>query len=487
MNVERDADHSRVPRRQRSTLTLLERLTIVQASVFVIAATWAFGGQAEWVKGPLAAWGTLGAFIAMAAMLRPSPGASYLHVVVTLAPLVAFNAIVLVATTNPALREIHFGLETSLAIVGGRPDRPSSALPEAARTALWHLDAIWVSCYNIYLVVRHRRALRLLTLIAIMNALALAVFGTAQKLLGATGIFFGAVPSPQKYFFASFVYHNHWGSFIVLMMGGCVGLTWHFFRRRESRDFFHSPASGGLVTLLLLAATVPLSASRSCTVISAFILAGAFLHFALYLARARRRYNESVVLPIAAAAVAAGVAIAAIVYLGRDTIAVRTALTREQLQQARSAAVKNSRIQLYEDTVHMGDQKPWFGWGMASYPHVFVFYNTRQSVDGLPVYYHDAHSDWLQAYAEHGLIGTALLGASAIIPLVMSRRKIFNNSLSTYLLAGCAVVVLYSWVEFPFGNFAVVLSWWFCFWIAIQYSRLTATRPLNSEDVRTVA
>ena len=113
MNVERDADHSRVPRRQRSTLTLLERLTIVQASVFVIAATWAFGGQAEWVKGPLAAWGTLGAFIAMAAMLRPSPGASYLHVVVTLAPLVAFNAIVLVATTNPALREIHFGLETS--------------------------------------------------------------------------------------------------------------------------------------------------------------------------------------------------------------------------------------------------------------------------------------------------------------------------------------------------------------------------------------
>jgi hypothetical protein len=55
------------------------------------------------------------------------------------------------------------------------------------------------------------------------NAVLLAVFGTFQKLAGAKGLWFGLVASPQPRFFSTFVYHNHWGSFILLSTVVCPG------------------------------------------------------------------------------------------------------------------------------------------------------------------------------------------------------------------------------------------------------------------------
>jgi O-antigen ligase len=130
------------------------------------------------------------------------------------------------------------------------------------------------------------------------------------------------------------------------------------------------------------------------------------------------------------------------------------------------------RATLYGDTWRMAQDKLWFGWGMASYPHVFTLYNTQKSVDKLPVFYHDAHSDWLQAVAEHGLVGTALLALAGVLPLGSLRRRHFTSPLPAYLLGGCALVLLYAWIEFPFGNTAVVLAWWLCFFCGVHHARL---------------
>ena len=51
-----------------------------------------------------------------------------------------------------------------------------------------------------------------------LNALILAIVGTLQKLSGSTGIYFGAIAVPQIRFFSTFVYHNHWGAFVVMML-----------------------------------------------------------------------------------------------------------------------------------------------------------------------------------------------------------------------------------------------------------------------------
>jgi hypothetical protein len=62
--------------------------------------------------------------------------------------------------------------------------------------------------------------------------------------------------------------------------------------------------------------------------------------------------------------------------------------------------------------------------------------------------------------------------AAVALPALAARRMRVTT-LPYFLLTGCVLIVAYAGVEFPFGNVAVVLAWWLCFFGAIQYARLT--------------
>ena len=119
-----------------------------------------------------------------------------------------------------------------------------------------------------WLSVHRRRVIRVVVAVVVGNALALAVFGTAQKLTGATGLYFGSVRSPQDYFFASFVYDNHWGAFVLLKDArGVPGADRSFgtprgsaARRVPARPRAVWPHSAAL----LIEVSVPLSGARVC-------------------------------------------------------------------------------------------------------------------------------------------------------------------------------------------------------------------------------
>ncbi len=471
--------------RRSSSLEPLEWLTLLHTGGFVVGSTWAFGGQAAWLTHPLIAWGCLGAFITLAVMLRPSLRASARGVLPWALPVLAFNLLVLAASFNPSLVPIRHDDATLLLPQGGDPRWPSSAMPALARQALLQFDAIWISCFNVALVCKRRRTLRALLLLCATNALILAVLGTAQKLSSSPGLYFGAVPSPQKHFFATFVYHNHWAAFALLMVAICLGLGTHYSRRYAGRDALHSPFAMALLVVLIIALTLPLSASRSGTALVTVLLGGTFFQYIGRLVRKRRHYNESILPPLLGAATAALVALAAVWTIAGPTIKTRLSLTQRQIAAAHQATRPDARVLLYQDTLRMAGDKPWFGWGMASYPHIFTLYNSRTSPrDRLPVFYEDAHSDWLQSLAEHGVVGTFLLVAAALLPLTALGRLNPGNSIPAYLLGGCALVVVYGALEFPFGNFAVVLCWWLCFFSAVQYARLkdhSAAEPARPE------
>jgi len=463
---------ARVPPGHRPLRTL-EWVALVHAGIFLVGASWAFGGGDEAMRPALAWWGTLGILITITALQdREAWRDGWMRPLLWLAPFVAFNAFVVAGSFNPSLRKMMFDTDPVLVMTENIPWLPGSARPRLSLEALWLFNALWIPAFNLALIVRQRRALRGLLLLAVGNALALSVFGTVQKLSHADGLYFGAVASPQSYFFSAFIYHNHWGAFTLLMMATGLGLVWHFARRHDARNFFHTPAFGGLVVILLLAVTLPLSGSRSSSLLGAALLVGAFFHWMVRFARERRRHRESILLPFAGAAAAVVLAVAGIWYVARDTIEKRASLTRAQIEAMVQQGGIGSRAQLYRDTWEMARARPWFGWGMASYPHIFTLYNRQTSVDRLPVFYRDAHSDWLQAFAEHGFVGSSLLALCALVPLLRLRRRHFTSPVPGYLLAGCAVLLLYAWVEFPFGNVAVVLTWWLCFFAAIQYARL---------------
>lgn len=465
------------PPSHQTPLAPLELVTLVHVASLTVVGSWAFGGNAEWSRTLLSWLASLGGLITLTALQTPltlrEGGRRPLR---WLWPLAAFNLLVIASSFNHSFREVTDGLRTLYVPTASNPNFPSSARPLLALHQLWFFDGVYLSCFNLAFVVRQRRALRGLLLVLSANAVALAVFGTVQKLIGSTGLYFGLQKSPQRFFFSTFVYHNHWGAFILLMTAASIGLVFHFVRRRDSRDFWHSPALGGLVAILLVAASVPLSGSRSTTLALVALLGLATLHWVARLVRQRRAYRESIALPLLLTFAGIGGACYFAYDVARPMIEQRLHTTAQQVTQMQAEGTVGSRAVLYRDTWRMAAEKPWFGWGMASYPTVFYLYNSQQvsKRDGLPNFYHDAHSDWLQALAEHGFVGTSLLALCGLIPLWNRRRALFQSPLTLYLLCGCGLLLLYAWVEFPFGNGSVIIAFWTCFFCAIHYGRLDA-------------
>jgi O-antigen ligase len=459
------------PRKDRADALAIA--TAVHVAIFLAATTWALGGNGLSLRPALAAWGSLGGLITLAALFSGRTAGQ--RAFRRLWPFLLFNAVVLVSLLTPGLRALHFAGETMFVPRQIAAGVPTAALPAGAAAALWMFDAIYLSCFNLMLVVRRRRTLRGLLTFAAVNAFVLAVFGTVQKFADADGPYFGAVKTRQPLFFSSFLYHNHWGAFTILMTSACLGLVWHFGSRRHGRSFFYTPAFAGLVAVFFLAATVPLSASRSCTLLLALVLAGCFVHWLIRTVGSMRRRQAPVAPLLAGAFAAIALGCAAIAYLASDTISLRVTLTEQQIAAMRAQGGIGSRMVLYRDTWRMAKARPLFGWGMASYPHVFMLYNTQEPDrrDHLPVFYGAAHNDWFQALAEHGFVGTALLGLCALVPFAGLHRPLFDNPIPTCLMLGCAAIVAYALVELPFENVAVVLSWWLCFFCAVRYARLS--------------
>ncbi|HVZ65445.1 MAG TPA: O-antigen ligase family protein [Lacunisphaera sp.] len=457
------------PRSRRRRTTQLEKLVTAHFLILVVFTSWAFAGQAAWVRQAITLWGAIGGVLFIFA--AQGQGAS---VVRLLWPLAVYDGLVAGSCLNPGMKEMLEHGTRVLVVADPIPWLPSAAVPRDAATELALFNAIVISAFNLWLALSGRGAIRRLLLIMSANAVALAVFGTFQKLSRAGGLWFGLVHSPNDKFFSTFIYHNHWGAFTLLNTTACLGLLFHAVRRGGTRDVWHSPVLMGAVVTLLLAATVPLSASRSCTTLMALLLTGALLHFLARLIRRRREQHESAVLPVAGIVLAVLIALAAVAYLGRDVIAQRAALTSRQLAGIATEDTLNSRLALYRDTWRMAMAKPWFGWGLESYPHVFRIFNSQRTVETwwwIP-FYARAHNDWLQSLAETGFVGTILLALLVLLPLAQVRWRDQDAFVPRYLLAGCAIILLYAWVEFPFDCPAVLLTFGAHFYAGVRYAML---------------
>jgi O-antigen ligase len=453
-----------------------ERAVFIHIVVFVVGLSWWFGGQSPGARQALLVWGTIGIglFIFVWGAAREH-GGNPMRPVRYLWPLLLFDVLVIISLFNPTTRlELRAGEQLLVHVDPRWSWLPSTARPELTLRELWQFNGIVLSCFNVFLVLRRRSLLRQLLAVIAANALALAVFGTFQKLSGADGIWFGKIPVPQPYFFGTFVYHNHWGAFTLLNLAACLGFLFHALRRSTATTLRESPALLGTVAIIFIAATIPLSGSRSSTVLGTLFLLGALGHFILRLIRQRRMHHESVAPHVAAILCAAVVAFAGIGYLARDVIRARAHLTTQQIYSARQEDGLNSRLQLYSDTWRMASVKPVFGWGLETYGTVFQIYNSQLPQEGWfqKRVYQEAHSDWLQALAEVGFAGTALLVALGVATLIAVRWRRVRSQIPFYLLAGAGIVLVYAWLEFPFANPSVMLAFWLSVFVAARYARL---------------
>lgn len=446
---------ARVPPSQRP-LGWLERATLAHVAIFLVALSWALGGEAAALELPLAWWGSLGFLLTLTAVQdRDAWRDGWLRPLIWWAPFAAFNALVLVACLNPSLQAVKQGTETFFTHEGANAALPSTARPGLALRALWLFDGVWIACANLALILRQRRAVRLLLLIALGNALVLALAGAAQHFLGARWFFFDDAVSPQSHFFSTFRHHEHWAAYAVLMAATGLALVWHYGRRRETRELIVAPAIAGLVAVAAICATLPLSGSAGCTAIGIALVGTALVHFLLRIAQRRRQSRESPVPTYAGVGLAVALGLAGMWYA---------------VGQNETSGANGNGTTPSSDPWALAREKSWFGWGMASYRDVRALQNPQE-----PLGRHEAtlaESDLALALTEHGAIGTTLLGLCAVVPLLRLRRRHLSSPLPAYLLGGCAAVAAYGLLASPFESPAVLLGWWLCFFAAVHYARL---------------
>lgn len=462
-----------------SASPLRERLALAHVALLVIASSWLLGGigtRLEWIFAALASPALFLLASEALARRRARDRDGLFRILRWTALLFLLGLFVLISALNPSHRPAFLYNTYVLRPVPHVEWLPASARPLESLRIFACLGGLACAGLALVFCVQSRKALRTLVTALVLNAVALAVLGTLQNQTGATGPGFGIVHANNPTWFATFLYHNHWGAFAVLAVAAALGLVFHSLREPPERGWLHGP--GPLLTLaaLVVAATAPLTSSRSTTLLMAGLGVLAALLATRRLARAKHRPALAFIPIIALLALAAGVFLQS-----GDTIAGRVAKTFDQITDMREGSVNYPRDQLYADTWRMAAAKPAYGWGLESYGPVFLKFTTfRPGPDGLHPIHLDAHSDWLQALAEIGFVGTALLLLLGLIPLaetLRTQRRL--DALPAWLLGGCALVAAYAWVEFPFANPSVVALWWALFFCALRLARLNpaATRP----------
>ena len=99
-----------------------------------------------------------------------------------------------------------------------------------------------------------------------------------------------------------------------------------------------------------------------------------------------------------------------------------------------------------------------FGWGLGSYEFVFNFFNSgefRGDNLGEDLHFIYAHNDIFQYFAEIGIMGAILLLLAFLLPLIYRIKNEVHSS--KWIMIVCYIVILYSFLEFPFRTPAVSL------------------------------
>ena len=464
-------------------LSWIEKAVLIHTSAMFLGASWIFGGNIEWMRPVLSIWGTLGAVLTLFAFTQPGfRGQSARRKAGWLLPLALFSLLVLSSLMNLSFRPIIAGGELSYIKTSvPHPYLPSTISAPLSLDSWWLGAGIYLSAFNLACALHSRAALRAVFILIAVNTLVLSLFGTIQALSSA-GFYFGASQSPNPRFFATFIYYNHWGAFMMLGLGTAVGLLFYLMRRYQGKSLAHSPFGVALLGVLLIATTAPVSASRANTLISAFILMIALVHSLVLIAKSRRRQGRSPWPALSAILLLAILSTSAAGWLSYQSLSERVAETKSVIDHEQS--VFGGRAELYRDTWLLAREKPVFGWGLNTYaigfqqirPYSYINYS-----NGNERYYATAHNDWLQSVAETGFVGTTLLVLMGLVPLLSLKKRQWTHPLTAYPLLGCLLVVLYAAFEFPFGNAAFLVTFWILLFATVRYAQLSdlVSRPAH--------
>lgn len=347
--------------------------------------------------------------------------------------------------------------------------------------ALLVLTSVWLTACSVWIGFSRRRALRLVFIVLVVNGVLLAGLEIAQQLTHARRIFWSVVSSNPG-FAASFIYRNHAGAYLNLMVAVAAGLGWWYSERAGRRLDKSSPAGVFLFGGLIIAMMVVFSLSRGSA-----ILLGVYLLLAgtVFLWRHFRRpsYARSHVVAIGMAVLLAG-------FVGVGGSALR--MERVRLRFAGIFTTMDvsahNRAEARDAALEMFSAAKLYGWGAGCFRYGFPAYVSRYpdiyyKGGELRAFWEHAHIDLLEYPIEYGVLGMTIIAAAALwlVIKLLRRGAVWSNPLSLLVVLGCLMTVAHGGMDFVFQNPAVLITWSVLLVAAVRWIELDRTedgRPM---------
>ena len=187
--------------------------------------------------------------------------------------LISLAIMLIISLLNPS-HEASYVTGPDIAILSERDHirwLPATAFaPETWINAISLVVLLGITGPGVFIIFNRRKTIRKVLWLITINALVLSITGFIYKIAGSSKILGHFEPADARYFFSTFTYKNHWGAFCILALGGIGALTQYYKTSSRIRSLrSKSPIPVLVLASFLIGLTVPLSGSRSCTLIYA--------------------------------------------------------------------------------------------------------------------------------------------------------------------------------------------------------------------------
>ena len=352
---------------------------------------------------------------------------------------------------DPLSKEEHIGwqvvpvesngwLPSSVQMPYGRINAAMGMLPIVLPAWLW-------ACV-LTTGLERRSALRSILWAAVLGAAAMALFGIVQRLLGADKIF-GWIASSNPEFFGSFIYPNHAAAFLYLVLGAAMGLAFHAHARSARRDLRSGPHYILIFLALVLLLALLLSHSKAGIVLGLSVAAfGICASFVRMLGQGSD-FRQGITLGIL---FVCGMGFSIYAFFNFVDIG-RLLMDFKTIEAGAQSISVEERVELQQATWKAFKDNHWLGTGAGSFRYYFPFVQQDAAFTMLGAgerYYEHAHSDYLQALMEYGILGCIPLCLFFMVLLLRSISAVLRRpSVHLSLLVGVGAFALHAWWDFP--------------------------------------
>lgn len=340
---------------------------------------------------------------------------------------------------------------------------PTSVQSPFERMNAWRTNLIYASAWltgcAVWVGFTRRRSLQALFMSLIFNGCLLSLVGIAQKVHG-YGKILGFIKPVAGSYFSTFLYKNHAGAYLNLILGLSAALGLWYFRRGERRLEKSTPAGFFGFCSAFVGIAIALSDSRAATLIMIGFLLCALFYFLTIAIKDKTPGKNPILIGSSVC-----VFFAFLLFSGFSLKLERTISRFNDLRNADRQTSVDYRLTAASAAWDMAHDRIVTGWGAGSFRFCFPIYQAKHpsimTAQGMGrIFWEHAHNDYAEFVGEIGLVGTFILIVVCAFWIVQVVRLFFwENSLGLLILIALLGTLAHAWMDFPFHNPAILSLW----------------------------